>query len=435
MPQPHLAIVDADRVHEYVFSPRELKLIRGGSSLQTELNRDILPRIARSYGGDVLTDYGGTVLASFPDGPLARDFCQGADLEFLRETCGATVTTACSPYSDATFGADRRNLISQQLEYKKRSAKRARFSGAQPWCVVCGACGLFPAVEEIDEELRCAACRKRRQKSHRFGNPPESFEQLAALSRPENYLAIVYIDLDRLGRHLDDRIHCKEDCLKLGKATDRAVRESVYSAYKSLPPEDPDPYETLLAGGDDAVIALPASSVFQFLRGFRDQFDEHRRAADLPFFSAGVLIAHSHFPIAEFVRLAEDALRSAKSVKCAHSVHFAVLTASLADELSVHGGNRGTTANPYRLDEFLEMTRQMRDLKTVEAPTSKIHDLYRLAQEGHLRGEIEYQYLLTRLEPSHADKLSHLVGENLWRAEDGRTFAADIAELWDFIHA
>jgi hypothetical protein len=81
------------------------------------------------------------------------------------------------------------------------------------------------------------------------------------------------------------------------------------------------------------------------------------------------------------------------------------------------------------------MTQQMRDLKTAEAPTSKIHDLYRLAHEGTNRGEIEYRHLLTRLEPKHAQKLSGLVGEKLWREEDGRTIAADIAELWDFIHA
>jgi len=434
MPEPHLAIVDADRVHEYVFSPRELKLIRGGSSLQTELNREILPQIACKHGGDVLTQYGGTVLATFPDKPPARDFCHEAEMAFLRETCGATVTTTCGPYTEATFGDDRKNLVSQQLEYKKRAPIRSRFPGAQPWFAFCGACGLFPAVEEINEELRCATCRKRREKAKRPEKAPESFEQLAALSRPENYLAIVYIDLDRLGRHLDDRIHTTADCRELGKAVDRAVRESVDSACEALPRDGFDPHEILLAGGDDALIALPASLVFDLLQSFRDKFDEHTRGTDMPRFSAGVVMAHSHFPIAEFVRLAEDALRSAKSVQGAHSVHFAVLTASLADELSVHRGNCGTTGNPYQLNEFLAMTQQMRDLKTAEAPTGKIHDLYRLVHEGTNRGEVGYRHLLTRLETIHAHKLSGLVGEKLWREEDGRTVAADIAELWDFIH-
>jgi hypothetical protein len=441
MAQPHLATADADRVHEYVFSPRELKLIRGGSSLQRKLNL-ALGDLASEGGADkILTCNGGTVLATFPDEGPAKDFCRAAELLFLKETHGATVTTALTPYTDDTFAEDRKRLIFSKLEYNKRSVRRPAFQAAHPWFAICGACGLYPAVEEESNGLLCAACRKRRENSGRDADAPRDLGALGKLSNPENYLAIVYIDIDRLGRFLGKQIKTKEDCETWSTAIDEAVRQSVGGACQSLKPGGGfAPYEILLAGGDDALVALPASYVFDFLAAFRLRFQEYRRKRDLPAYSIGLVIAHSHFPIAEFVSLAEDLLRSAKSVHDTDSIHYAVLTASLADRLSVRGNQSADgfrrTGNPYRLTRFLQLSTQLRELKRMEAPASKIRDLYRISHQPQLHAEVEYAHLLTRLEERHAAALRISLGGSLWCEENGLPFtvAADLAELWDFIH-
>lgn len=73
MNTPHLAIADADRIHDYVFGPRALKLIRGASALQTELNKTVLPGIAAAWQGKCISAAGGTVLAKFPGEEQARE--------------------------------------------------------------------------------------------------------------------------------------------------------------------------------------------------------------------------------------------------------------------------------------------------------------------------------------------------------------------------
>ena len=65
---PHLAITDADGIHEYVFSPRELWLVRGGSRLQRDVN-DEAGRLATT---EPIVCGGGRVVAEFPSAAAAE---------------------------------------------------------------------------------------------------------------------------------------------------------------------------------------------------------------------------------------------------------------------------------------------------------------------------------------------------------------------------
>ena len=47
-----LAVVDADKIHEYVFGPHELRMVRGGSVLEWVLNEEELPGLVKKHGGD-----------------------------------------------------------------------------------------------------------------------------------------------------------------------------------------------------------------------------------------------------------------------------------------------------------------------------------------------------------------------------------------------
>ena len=89
-----LAIVDADRIHDYVFSPHELKLVKGGSFLQWRLNTFDLRRKVRESQGQLISANGGTVVAVFHTGEHARGFCEMAAGHFRRATSIATVSSA-----------------------------------------------------------------------------------------------------------------------------------------------------------------------------------------------------------------------------------------------------------------------------------------------------------------------------------------------------
>jgi hypothetical protein len=93
------------------------------------------------------------------------------------------------------------------------------------------------------------------------------------------------------------------------------------------------------------------------------------------------------------------------------------------------------------LDDFLAFVDGARSLKNDDAPTSKIRALYNIAFQGDMEAELNYLYVLSRLEPRHRGPLRKLLeGGNLngsfWRdlnANRRGTSAADLAELWDFL--
>lgn len=87
-----LVIVDADRIHDYVFSPHRLRLIRGASALQAELNETDLPRRLREVGGRKIYAGGGTLMARFDDLESAQKFATWAQREYFERTRIATAT-------------------------------------------------------------------------------------------------------------------------------------------------------------------------------------------------------------------------------------------------------------------------------------------------------------------------------------------------------
>src|ERR1700686_842305 len=96
MSKSHLAIIDADKIHDYIFSPHQLKLIRGGSAIELELNeRELLKVLAAQFGPGTVSRYlrieepaanghkwevvfagGGTVMVLFDDLGDASKYCE-----------------------------------------------------------------------------------------------------------------------------------------------------------------------------------------------------------------------------------------------------------------------------------------------------------------------------------------------------------------------
>jgi hypothetical protein len=466
MPQV-LAIADADRIHDYVFSPHELKMIRGGSSLQSRLNRRDMQRSIRARGGTKIYVGGGTALARFPSSERAGLFCRDIAEAFRHQTDIATVTTACVDYPDGQF-LETRDRLRTALEICKNGKRDHHFSGSRPFWVTCQACGQHPAStpNQALDKLICRGCRIREDSSKKSAYYPEGcrlpkdFEHIAARSSPPGYLAIAYIDVDRLGRFLADHATNEKTFRHLSTAIDKAVTESaktvlarmlIFQEVRDDTPFSQAYYEILLAGGDDAIVALPAQYIFQFLRAFQNTYRRifnrlTRRHGEpttsAPTFSAGVVFANHHFPIAGFLRRAGERLKSAKrSWPQRDAVDFEVVTSSPAAAYVPESALQ-PTARPYALEEFLLFAEKAAELKGDGAPSRKIHDLYTIAYEPEFQAQLQYWFLLSRLESTHREKLRAILETggpdgDFWRRLEGApnraTRAADLAELWDFL--
>lgn len=278
--------------------------------------------------------------------------------------------------------------------------------------------------------------------------PARDLEAIAEKAKPQGYLAMVYLDLDRLGKFFADKAAKSETTSAgLSKALDEAVCQSVSAVCESLMPSAGRAgYEILLMGGDDAVVALPAQYGLSFAALFQKEFgDRFRRSAppgfDVPKYSAGVLFAHHHFPISEFLRHAEDLQKSAKTLAGEDAIDYEVLTSSLArgireerKNITRRGKGFARTMKPYTVTEIEALLRQVGKLKS-SLGSSRANRLYEIAFEDPGQAEFEYLTLLWRLDDHGKSDLIDAVGSRLWAERpDGTqaTKAADVAEIWGF---
>jgi hypothetical protein len=212
----YLAIVDADRIHDYVFSPRQLKLIRGASTVQANLNEELVPTL-RSKGGKPIYAGGGTVLGRFPNEDNARSFARLAEAQYIERTWTATATSAVGELGeDFRLSMER---LKESLERRKTGRSEHGFNVGSPYWKVCQACGQHPAyIGVADDEFLCQPCKIRLDNSERGLHleeieertgkalrPPKDFSDIGSRSKPDNYMALIYLDVNRLGEHLHDR--------------------------------------------------------------------------------------------------------------------------------------------------------------------------------------------------------------------------------------
>jgi hypothetical protein len=155
--------LDADRIHEYVFAPRQLKAIRGGSAIQATLNRDRLfrtpllsaggnvdrcnkvldtPTLAKGAPWEAVYAGGGTALILFRDLPDAESYRMAATRLYAEETGAATASAAFVPYSEAF--KDDYDAVRRQLERAKTARGEHRFASGNPYWKVCELCGGEP---------------------------------------------------------------------------------------------------------------------------------------------------------------------------------------------------------------------------------------------------------------------------------------------------
>ena len=167
-------------------------------------------------------------------------------------------------------------------------------------------------------------------------------EDIADYSNPANYIAFMYADGNRMGETVKSLgiTFPDDDSAKLAyrafsQVVDRATREAaVESVMETLGPGTLKgwnryiPAEFIMAGGDDLMLVVPAHHGLEVALLFIEKFQE--KTIGLQHFlieeghlpkpfaerglttSAGVVIAHAHYPVSDLMILAADLMKQAK---------------------------------------------------------------------------------------------------------------------------
>lgn len=304
---------------------------------------------------------------------------------------------------------------------------------------------------------------------------PNDFGDLGRASQPSGHMALIYADGDGMGAHVD-----QIDNLRDMKAFSNAVDQSVYQAVqeaivKHLHPNGEQywPFDILLLGGDDLVMVTRAQSAMDvahhIVRSFPDLTEETcgKRLG----LSASVVLTHVNFPMGPLMELAESGLTFAKREAARRRKEGETFDGGLINFLVVSSANHldfqthynqtlkqevkkeayyqeaemiYRTQRPYTADACKELMEQIRDLRHLNIPRTKLEQLRTAVFKSRKQATIDAMMAILRLRgKEHRDALFELVGSDVgdqlripWEKQpDGQwtTPVLDVVELFDFV--
>jgi len=415
-----LAVVDTQRIHEYVFGPTQLRRIRGASQLLNECTVTRWEELIGQFGGTKIFCGGGNAWARFPTRVKAEQYCQRAVRKLQSETAVATAVWNVEERLAGEKFDDWKERVRQGVEEKKQRGGEAKWPEWNPFARFCDSCGLRTAdsarTRRGKTEWLCEGCAKQSdvQKGYWFRRfleetpswagveEPEDLNTLGEKSRPSGYLAFLYLDVNELGIRFDSLE--EEQFTKLSMAVEESTRKAVFRALAEQAHKDKAPFEIFLIGGDDAILALEAQRAADFTMRFFGMFEEEFQAHDAgpaPKVSAGIVYAHSRFPVRMAIDQAEGLLKSCKIRAhlegiSEHMIDYMTITRAVEKpirELRVDGT---LFWRPLGLSEF----KRIRELAAIlkRMPSTKVSALYDLMFEGQFERALDYCYWLKRLE-------------------------------------
>lgn len=406
----YLVLLDADRIHDYVFATGRLKEIRGGSLIVRRMFEDDLRELASfdspSRAARLISASGGVLKAVFSSREEAEKYIREARKKYRLSTQCATITGCCVEY-DGDFA----RAIAEgerQLRLRKNARREYTRLPASGLFRFCDSCGCRPAAwsgrndGRYDGKWLCRSCQMKREAANTAGGPArrggflEKFMErmgsesgpwkearqadeigdLGEASRPAGYIGFVYCDANRMGERLKgirDEESYRDFCEKVNKAGIDAVVECLRELYPQ-PRDGLIPFDVVMYGGDDLILICTAEQAVRFANAYCLRFQEKTKRLLGDEFgnkkgisvSAGVVIAHAAYPVLGLYNLSLQLLRSAKKLsyeilgsegKEVSTLDFQVVTTpSMLSLEKVRGedyikrdvsGERILTAKPY----------------------------------------------------------------------------------------
>lgn len=452
-----LFFFDLSAIKSYVFATDRLREIRGASSLLDQLNRDWIPAAVREVdpSAEVVFAGGGAGMLVVGEAAVA------GVAEAVRRTCRERTETIQAHSASVVIpnggeaGPGERAAVGMSLRLAKGNNPPYITGPAHSLIAPCGTCGELYATATWrepggGEELAvCRACwlkieRDRVLKAeigrgswpgvwgdlHAYANVrqifagktrAENFDQLCAEGRPEGSLTVIYADGDGLGK-----LFREVETLDEVRLISAAVRDSLVDAVAEAAAGPLAgggtvlPFDILLLGGDDLVIATTADRALPAALTLVRRFGEAatKRLGRSVSISAGVSVAHSHYPLHTLLGLAEGALRQAKRERFRRAggrtgggqpgmISYVVVGNASHTEFERYEGQElyqaassgypavRRTLRPYDPAEIEQLFRLTRDAASL--PGTRLEALRATAFMDRSQGTLEGRFVLSRM--------------------------------------
>ncbi len=505
----YLVLMDTDKIKQYIYSTGKLKLIRGASSILAELNeRKAIEERVKSHAGRCIYAGGGQVMAEFNFDKQADEFIKMERAEY--EKFSASITAIKEEYP-GDF-----NSVVERAQIKLRRAKEERIYETHlltnPFFKTCQLCGVNPAskIKYENERFVCTACERKIDRGEEIREDPkkspiyarfldfvkeqpsyqewkdakftENLSKLGKLSKPENYLGLIYADGNRMGERFSG-LTSEQEYQKLSKTIEKGLYESVFESllkYIPKPSKGKIPFEFVILGGDDLILVTPAQKVIPIALEILKKFEEKTRefakgiGEEKLTLCAGVAIGHSNFPISSFTKLAEYLLASAKKLnkenwygaendpqrKEISTIDYLVITTPSVNpvklirekDLTYTRGKytHKLTQRPFTLEKANKVISTVKEIKKSKLSRSRLYSIYDSLYKGKNQSILNILSLVTRLKGKEGENIKKLFGriknDSLLYPNDGVLFPwnglggfkydtplLDILEIYDFI--
>ncbi len=297
---------------------------------------------------------------------------------------------------------------------------------------------------------------------------PNDLNDIAKASDRENYIAFIYADGNNMGAYLEN-IKTPAQYRQFSERVFVTMQTSAFKALEKLEPvwikDDNDryvfPFEIISIGGDDLLIIVPGSKVFEIVHAIGENFDgEFNSYNKLPTdknklclaqryksskwvdaqemqpvfsMSLGFVIAEAHTPVAFLEHLADSLLKSAKTraktlIKHAGgyrggTVDFLVLksismiTSNLGDfrkKFYKTDTQNSLTMRPFTLYELERFIETIKTFKKDEFPQSQLYQLRESLKLGRQTSTLDYLYFRSRLKEGKGKLLQAQI-EHSWQ--------------------
>lgn len=470
----YLVSLDIRGIHDYIFGTNKLREIRGASILFDRLNRKIpLNELSngqygtQGYDWDAIVLGGGNIKVLFKDKGRSEKFKNFLRDSFRRE----------APGSRASIFVSRKNTVKEQqwvkriereLQTKKLLYEERNQIMTSGYFKTCEACGRYPAEysDTRPEETRyiCGSCHEKVNASEKYKDMeiyerlsetrnkialPKDFSSIGNVSNPEGYMGFIYADANRMGEYLA-KIKSFDELKRFSLEIHKANLNATVLAINNWFNDDALPFQVILAGGDDLILALPADKAIDMAIDFCDNFNKNLSPRGIST-SAAVVICHDSLPIRNVLDVAESLLKNAKLASRNNGggtyLDFVVTSGSALEdpifkrekELRINdSGIHHITKRPYSLGDMKALRKTIRDLKEKDFPKNKLYMLYENLFKGHTQSILDSCYIKTRLSKQHRDLIENLQLSLFPWQEKGineyMTQIGDTVELYDFIH-
>jgi hypothetical protein len=471
----YLVALDINSIHEFIFGTNKLKEIRGASILLDTLNRKIPIDELKKYG-IVNVDYrcilagGGNLKVLFADKTKAEQY-QKYLIKTFKDKSNVKFTTILSERK-GELDNHWIKRIERELHKAKNLTKETFQIISSGFFKSCQACGQNPAEEKDryaeEDRFICKSCSQKMNESRQYKkakiyerffqevglNPtisddlfPSDFNEIGQKSEPKGYIGFIYADGNRMGECLE-KIKSFDDLESFSESVDDAtIDATVKKLAKHFIKEFP--FQIILAGGDDIILALPAHKAVDVAIDFCKNFENMLSSRKITI-SASIVICHDSMPIKDVLSMAESLIKNAKAESRKQSrgsyLDFAVLTgSSLEDPIKKRknelefesSGDHCITKRPYSLRAMEELIINIKQLKKAKFPSNKLNRLYQSLFKGHNQSILEGCYLRSSLEPKHKKLIDPLNSDKFPWKETGpskyTTSIGDIKELYEFI--